>query len=81
MDTTTFVDPDVISELDSWVIVKLDFTDMNDKNVAIAEKWGMLGLPTTVMLHLGQTSAEAKKLIGYQSGPALLRELKSFRGN
>jgi len=81
MDKTTFHDPDVISLLkDQWVFVKLDLTEINDANEALAQKYEMPGLPTLVILPADGDLAKARRLTGYVSGERLIQELKSFQG-
>lgn len=81
MDKTTFRDPEVISLLkDEWVSVKLDLTESNDKNEALAAKYEMNGLPTTVLIPADGDLSKAKRLTGYVSAERMLEELKNFQG-
>jgi thiol:disulfide interchange protein DsbD len=81
MDKTTFLDPAVISLLkDEWVTVKLDLTESNDANEALAQKYEMPGLPTLVMIPADGDLSKAKRLTGYVTRERLIQELKSFQG-
>jgi thiol:disulfide interchange protein DsbD len=81
MDKTTFQDPEVISLLqDEWVIVKLDMTQQSDADMALAEKYGMPGLPTTVLVPADGDLSRSLTLTGYVSAKRLLDELRSFKG-
>ena len=81
MDKTTFRDPEVISLLkEKWVFVKLDLTEVNETNEALAAKYEMNGLPTTVLIPADGDLKKAKRLTGYVSAERLLQELQSFQG-
>ncbi len=81
MDQSTFHEPEVISLLkQNWVFVKLDLTEINDENAALAHKYDMPGLPTLVMIPANGDLSKAKKLTGYVSSERLIQELKSFQG-
>jgi thiol:disulfide interchange protein DsbD len=81
MDKSTFQDPEVISLLqDEWVIVKLDMTQNTDTDMALAEKYGMPGLPTLVMVPADGDMSKSHKITGYVGAKRLLDELRSFKG-
>lgn len=81
MDKSTYRDPAVISLLkDEWVFVKLDLTESNEANEALAAKYEMPGLPTTVLIPADGDLKKAKRLTGYVSSERLIQELKSFQG-
>ena len=81
MDQTTFVDPEVISLLqEGWVYVKLDLTELNDTNEALAQKYDMQGLPTLVLIPPSGDLQQSRKLAGYVSPDRLLQELRAFSG-
>ncbi|RZA20429.1 MAG: DUF255 domain-containing protein [Proteobacteria bacterium] len=82
MDKTTYRDPKVISLLkERWVFVKLDLTEINEVNEALAAKYEMNGLPTAVLIPANGDLKKAKRLTGYTSGERLLEELQSFEGS
>lgn len=79
MDNTTFRNPAVIKELESkWILLKLDLTEINDASYALAEKYGMPGLPTLVLIASDGDIEKGKRLTSYQSAEQLLKELKAF---
>ncbi len=81
MDKTTFHDPEVISLLKAkWVLVKLDMTEVNEANDALAAKYEMPGLPTLVLVPADGDLKKAKRLTGYVSRDRLIQELESFQG-
>lgn len=82
MDQTTFQEPEVISLLqEGWVLAKLDMTQQTDADFALAEKYGMAGLPTLVMLPADGDLSKSRTLTGYVGKDRLLDELRSFKGN
>ncbi len=82
MDQTTFNDPSVISLLqERWVLVKLDLTETNDATEALAEKYGMQGLPSVILVPSGgDLSTSFRFPTGYVTADRLLRELHAFTG-
>jgi thiol:disulfide interchange protein DsbD len=81
MDKTTFQDPEVISLLqDEWVVAKLDMTQQTEADEALAQKYGMVGLPTLVLVPADGDLSKSVKLTGYVSAKRLLDELRSFKG-
>lgn len=80
MDATTYVHPQVIEELSKhWVLVKLDFTEMTDDQVALSEKYDMQGLPVTLLLPHDGDLGQQKRLTGYLSHEELLTHTKDYR--
>jgi thioredoxin:protein disulfide reductase len=80
MDGTTYLDANIRQYLQqNWIIVKLDFTEMNNDQVALSEKYGMQGLPVTLLLPPNGDLARQRKLIGYVSAEELLHALESFQ--
>lgn len=81
MEKTTFQDPSVISLLhERYVLVKLDLTELNETNEALAQKYDMQGLPTLVLLPSDGDMSKSRKLTGFVSGERLLKELEAFQG-
>ncbi len=79
MDATTFQDATIRQKLlDEWVLIKLDLTDLNDANEKLAEKYGLQGLPTLVLLPPDGDLTRLHKITGYVSAEHLLRELADY---
>jgi thiol:disulfide interchange protein DsbD len=79
MDKTTYRDPAVITLLrERWIFVKLDLTESNEANEALAAKYEMNGLPTVVLIPADGDLKKAKRLAGYTSSERLMEELRSF---
>ena len=80
MDNSTFRNQKVINTLhNDWIAVKFDFTQLTDDNEKLAEKYGMPGLPTLILLPPNGDLTKAKKLTGYISAKRLYKELTDFR--
>jgi thiol:disulfide interchange protein DsbD len=79
MDTKTFTDPELIEELkQNWVLLKLDLTELNEKNEALAKKYKMPGLPTLVLIKPGDDISQGKRLTSFVSAEKLIEEINSF---
>jgi thiol:disulfide interchange protein DsbD len=79
MDNSTFRNQKIIAKLhNNWVAVKFDFTQLTDENEKLAEKYGMPGLPTLILLPPNGELSKAKKLTGYISATRLYKELQDF---
>lgn len=79
MDAKTFTDPDLIEELkQNWVLLKLNLTELNEENEAIAKKYKMPGLPTVVLIRPDGNINEGKRLTSFVSAEKLLEEINSF---
>jgi thiol:disulfide interchange protein DsbD len=81
MDVTTFMEPEVISLLqEQWVLIKLDMTEQNDANELLAQKYGMQGLPTYVLIPADGDLSKSRTLSGFIGHERMLDELRSFKG-
>ena len=79
MDTKTFTDPELIQELkQNWILLKLDLTELNEKNEALAKKYKMPGLPTLVLIKPGDDISQGKRLTSFVSAEKLIEEINSF---
>jgi thiol:disulfide interchange protein DsbD len=79
MDTKTFTDPELIEELkQNWVLLKLDLTELNEQNEALAKKYNMPGLPTLVLIKPDGDISQGKRLTSFVSAEKLLEEINSF---
>ncbi|MGE0174854.1 MAG: cytochrome c biogenesis protein CcdA [Oligoflexales bacterium] len=80
MDVTTFVDPEVTSLITSgWVPVKLDFTQLDEANMALGQKYDLLGLPTVVLLPPDGDITKMTKITGQVNAAALLQHMQKFQ--
>ena len=82
MDVTTFQDEELLRTLKKeWVVVKLDFTDMTEQMEDLSVKYGMQGLPVTLLLPPTGDLKKARKLTGYVGAKQLKLEIKQFQGS
>lgn len=82
MDSTTFQDASVVLEIEeNWIALKLDLTEFNEANEALAAKYGMPGLPTLVFIPSNGELDKSIKLTGYVGSDKLKEEMRSFLGN
>ncbi len=63
LEEFTFSDPDVIKELKKMVLVKLDFTEKNEKNEKIRKGLNVIGMPTVIFL--GSDGKEINRFSGF----------------
>jgi thiol:disulfide interchange protein DsbD len=81
MDASTFTDSELIIALASeWTLLKLDLTDLTEENEQLAEKYGLKGLPTLVLLPPDGELAKKQTIAGFISSTGLLQELKRYSG-
>jgi thiol:disulfide interchange protein DsbD len=79
MDATTFVDPEVISEVSqNWIALKFDLTEINDENDAIQQRYELPGLPTLTLLPSSGDLSKKQAITGYTGAASLLEQLKKF---
>ena len=50
LEEQTFSSPEVITELKKFILVKLDFTEKNEKNEKIRKSLKVIGMPTVIFL-------------------------------
>jgi thioredoxin:protein disulfide reductase len=80
MDQSTFIDEDVIKELnDHWIALKLDLTESTDENDQLIEKYGFIGLPSFALLQNPNDAETMKVLAGKQDAQPLLEALHEYR--
>ena len=78
LEKKTFLHPDVVEELKSLILVKIDFTKENDQNLMIKEKYGILGFPT--VLFLDGSGQVLERFSAYLDQKRFLNILKSAKG-
>ena len=81
MDNTTYRDPAVVKELkNNWVILKIDFTDIDaGDNPRLSEKYVSSGLPVTVLLPSNGDTKKWNNMTSAMEAKTLIRELKKFK--
>lgn len=80
LDQKTFTDDKVIAELDRFVRVKADLTMANDaRNVALAKRYGIAGMPTIVFIDSNGTEAGAARLVGFEAPEKFLQRAKQVK--
>jgi thiol:disulfide interchange protein DsbD len=77
MDATTFRDPDVRDEAESFVMVKLDMTLEGEENDRLTEQLLIRGVPTT--LFLDPSGEEAERKVGYVSAEEMVEAMRRVR--
>jgi thiol:disulfide interchange protein DsbD len=79
MDGSTFIDPLVLSEIgEGWVTLKMDLTEDTPATQAIQEKYGLLSLPTLVLLPPDADVAKRFNVVGYVNSATLINNLRQF---
>jgi thiol:disulfide interchange protein DsbD len=67
LDEKTFTDPRVVEAAKGWVCLKADMTKASEENRALADRWGVKGMPTIVFL--GPNGKETgRRVVGFE-GP------------
>jgi thiol:disulfide interchange protein DsbD len=76
LDKKTWPDPEVVNELERYVMVKIDLTK-NDKNTeAIQKKYNIIGMPTVILFN--QSRKELFRFEGYRPPEDVLQILKRY---
>jgi thioredoxin:protein disulfide reductase len=79
LEKVTYRDPAVIRELQRFVTIKIDCTNVDDPGVKqLLSKYGVVGLPTMVFVNRDGTIAEDKTIIGFVTPNEFLAVLKGF---
>lgn len=73
LDAITFPHPDVAAELSGYARFKVDQTKRSDANEAIAEKFGVRGLPTVIVYEDG---VERFRITGFEKPERFLQRLR-----
>jgi thioredoxin:protein disulfide reductase len=80
MDVSTFADVQVTNAIISdWTPVKLDLTELHEANMALGQKYDLLGLPTVVLLPPNGDIGKMQKITGWISAPELLEHMRKYR--
>ncbi|MCF6157709.1 MAG: protein-disulfide reductase DsbD [wastewater metagenome] len=79
MDKITYKDSAVIQELQRFVNIKIDCTNLNDPGIKqLWATYGVVGLPTVVFINRDGTIAEDKTVTGFMNPRKFLTILRSF---
>ena len=82
MDKTTYQSTKVRQLIKSrYVAVKLDFTNLDEELEAVSTKYGMQGLPVTLILPPDGDLKKGRKLTGYVGADQLEQELTHFQSH
>jgi len=75
LDAITFADPRVQRRLRSFVTVKLDFTATTPETQKLRQKYGIVGLPTVLVLDENGVEEKEKRLVGFEPPDKFLKRL------
>jgi len=75
LEKYTFSDPEVMNELKKMVLIKLDFTDKNEKNEQIRKGLHVIGMPTVIFL--GSDGKEINRFSGFYKKDKFISFLKN----
>jgi thiol:disulfide interchange protein DsbD len=75
LERYTFSEQGVSHELSSWILVRIDATKSSDYLSALQNRYQILGLPTMVLMGLGQKS---EKIVGFIASEPFFRKLKNL---
>jgi len=76
LDKIAWADPRVQAEAARFVAVKADGTDSSDAFMALADKYGVVGMPTVVFID-GQGREVRERIIGAVDAEEMLRRLRA----
>lgn len=78
LDERTYTDPKVIEGLSGFVRLKVDMTNAdNPESVKIAEKYGIIGVPTILFIGTDGKEVEGAKITGFVTPDEFLKLLDS----
>lgn len=75
LEEYTFSDAEVAKALETYVMVKVDFTKQTEENEALRKKLGVIGMPTVIFYD--EKGAEVKRFSGFKNK----KEFLSFIGS
>ena len=80
MDAYTYTDRRLAQYLqkNTWVTLKLDFTVTTPETTALRQKYGILSLPTTVLIPSSGDPDERMTISGFLDAPTLIEHLRKF---
>jgi thiol:disulfide interchange protein DsbD len=74
LDHETFSSPDVMRDLKSMVLLKLDLTENNDKTKALRQRFAIMAMPTVILIGLDET--ELVRFSGFKNPKDFLRVIQ-----
>lgn len=66
LDRYTYSDPAVVESLSSYIRIKYDLTEENEKTAPVVERFGVLGLPTVIFLKPDGTEFPDTRVSGFE---------------
>jgi thiol:disulfide interchange protein DsbD len=78
LDRYTYSDPRVLERLDSFVSVKVDFTQESEKTTALSGKYDIRGLPTVLFFDQKGELLEDKTLLGFVGPEEFLEHVRQL---
>lgn len=79
LDSRTFGDPAVASELSRFARIKADVTTNDAANQALLARYGVAGPPTVIFLDASGNELRDSRLVGYEPAAQFLARLKKIR--
>ena len=79
LDSRTFSDRAVASELQRFTRIKADVTQNNEANQSLLQRYGVVGPPTVVFLDANGRELRDLRLVGYEKADEFLARLKKVR--
>lgn len=76
LDRYTFTHPEVQSEAERFITVKIDGTHEDDDILALYDRYGVQGLPTVLFLQPDGTPLDDPRVTGFLDGPRFLTEMQ-----
>lgn len=80
MEVTTFKDPLILDEVErSWVPLKLDLTELDERSEKIQSMYSVQSLPTLVLVPPNKDLTGAKNIGGFVDAGSLIQHLVEYR--
>lgn len=80
MDAYTYTDRRLARYLEenTWLTLKLDFTRTTPETTALRQKYGILSLPTTILIPASGDLSKKVTISGFLDAPTLIKHLHKF---
>lgn len=79
LDSRTFSNPAVASEIQRFTRIKADVTQNNENNQSLLQRYGVVGPPTVVFLDGNGRELRDLRLVGFEKADDFLARLKKIR--